>query len=56
MTKDCRIYTCKTGMAFIAGAFALILTASGAGAKSTTMSGMKLSNDQPIQIESDKLE
>ncbi|MGZ2451131.1 lipopolysaccharide export system protein LptA [Rhizobium ruizarguesonis] len=43
-------------MAFIAGAFALILTASGAGAQSTTMSGMKLSNDQPIQIESDKLE
>ncbi|QND43196.1 LPS ABC transporter substrate-binding protein LptA [Rhizobium leguminosarum bv. viciae] len=37
-------------------AFALILTASGAGAQSTTMSGMKLSNDQPIQIESDKLE
>lgn len=43
-------------MAFIAGAFALILTAPGAGAQSTTMSGMKLSNDQPIQIESDKLE
>ncbi|MGO7215678.1 LptA/OstA family protein [Rhizobium ruizarguesonis] len=56
MTKDCRISTCKTGMAFIAGAFAVILTASGAGAQSTTMSGMKLSNDQPIQIESDKLE
>jgi len=56
MTKDCRISTCKTGIAFIAGAFALILTASGAGAQSTTMSGMKLSNDQPIQIESDKLE
>ncbi|MBY5355665.1 LPS ABC transporter substrate-binding protein LptA [Rhizobium leguminosarum] len=56
MTKDCRISTCKTGMAFIAGAFALILTAPGAGAQSTTMSGMKLSNDQPIQIESDKLE
>lgn len=43
-------------MAFIVSAFALILTASGAGAQSTTMSGMKLSNDQPIQIESDKLE
>ncbi|MFS8143821.1 cell division protein DivIVA [Rhizobium sp. R635] len=56
MTKDCRISTCKTGIALIAGAFALILTASGAGAQSTTMSGMKLSNDQPIQIESDKLE
>ncbi|MGO7374235.1 LptA/OstA family protein, partial [Rhizobium ruizarguesonis] len=42
--------------AFIAGAFALILTASGSGAQSTTMSGMKLSNDQPIQIESDNLE
>ncbi|WP_210066783.1 LptA/OstA family protein [Rhizobium leguminosarum] len=56
MTKDCRISTCKTGMASVAGAFALILTASGAGAQSTTMSGMKLSNDQPIQIESDKLE
>ncbi|AIC25606.1 MULTISPECIES: LptA/OstA family protein [Rhizobium] len=56
MTKDCRISACKTGVAFIAGAFALILTAAGAGAQSTTMSGMKLSNDQPIQIESDKLE
>ncbi|WP_245270542.1 LptA/OstA family protein [Rhizobium sp. Pop5] len=33
-----------------------MLTASSAGAQSTTMSGMKLSNDQPIQIESDKLE
>ncbi|MBB3645369.1 lipopolysaccharide export system protein LptA [Rhizobium leguminosarum] len=44
-------------MAFIAGAFALVLTASGAGAQqAATMSGMKLSNDQPIQIESDKLE
>ncbi|ANP88124.1 LptA/OstA family protein [Rhizobium leguminosarum] len=58
MTKDCRISTCKTGLAFIAGAFALILTASGAGAQqaTATMPGMKLSNDQPIQIESDKLE
>ena len=57
MTKDCRISTCKTGLAFIAGAFALVLTASGAGAQqAATMSGMKLSNDQPIQIESDKLE
>lgn len=45
-------------MAFIAGAFALILTATGAGAQqaTATMPGMKLSNDQPIQIESDKLE
>ncbi|RUM27481.1 LPS ABC transporter substrate-binding protein LptA [Rhizobium vallis] len=58
MTKDCRISTCKTGIAFIAGAFALILTASGVGAQqaTATMPGMKLSNDQPIQIESDKLE
>ena len=58
MTKDCRISTCKTGIALIAGAFALILTASGAGAQQATasMPGMKLSNDQPIQIESDKLE
>ncbi|ANL38887.1 LptA/OstA family protein [Rhizobium phaseoli] len=57
MTKDCRISACKTGVAFIAGAFALILTVSGAAAQqATTMSGMKLSNDQPIQIESDKLE
>ncbi|WP_064681349.1 LptA/OstA family protein [Rhizobium bangladeshense] len=58
MTKDCRISACKTGVAFIAGAFALILMASGAGAQQATasMSGMKLSNDQPIQIESDKLE
>jgi len=44
-------------MAFAAAAFALILTASGASAQqAATMSGMKLSNDQPIQIESDKLE
>ncbi|MBB2755168.1 UNVERIFIED_ORG: lipopolysaccharide export system protein LptA [Rhizobium aethiopicum] len=44
-------------MAFIAGALALILMAPGAGAQqAATMSGMKLSNDQPIQIESDKLE
>jgi lipopolysaccharide export system protein LptA len=57
MTKDCHISTCKTGLAFIAGAFALVLTAAGAGAQqAATMSGMKLSNDQPIQIESDKLE
>ncbi|OHV26813.1 LPS ABC transporter substrate-binding protein LptA [Rhizobium sp. RMa-01] len=57
MTKDCRFSTCKTGMAFIAGALALILMAPGAGAQqAATMSGMKLSNDQPIQIESDKLE
>jgi lipopolysaccharide export system protein LptA len=57
MTKDCRISTPKTGIKFITGAFALILMASGAVAQqSATMPGMKLSNDQPIQIESDKLE
>ena len=57
MTKDCRSSTFKTGLAFITGAFALILMASGAVAQqSATMPGMKLSNDQPIQIESDKLE
>lgn len=56
MTKDCRISTRKTGVAFITGALALVLSVAGAAAQSTTMPGMKLSSDQPIQIESDKLE
>jgi lipopolysaccharide export system protein LptA len=56
MTKDCRISTCKTGVAFITGALAFVLSVAGAAAQSTTMPGMKLSSDQPIQIESNKLE
>ncbi len=56
MTKDCRISTRKTGVAFITGALALVLSVAGAAAQSTTMPGMKLSSDQPIQIESNKLE
>ncbi len=56
MTKDRRISTCKTGVAFITGALAFVLSVAGAAAQSTTMPGMKLSSDQPIQIESNKLE
>ncbi|WP_454847986.1 LptA/OstA family protein [Rhizobium binxianense] len=56
MTKDCRISTSRTGAALVAGAFAFMMMAAGAAAQSTTMEGMKLSNDKPIQIESDKLE
>jgi len=56
MTKDCRISTRKTGVAFITGALAFVLSVAGAAAQSTTMPGMKLSSDQPIQIESNKLE
>ncbi|MBB3656030.1 lipopolysaccharide export system protein LptA [Rhizobium sp. BK650] len=56
MTKDCRSSTRKTGVAFITGALAFVLSVAGATAQSTTMPGMKLSSDQPIQIESDKLE
>lgn len=58
MTKDCRISISRTGAALVAGAFALIMMSAAAGAQqtSTTMGGMTLSNDKPIQIESDKLE
>jgi lipopolysaccharide export system protein LptA len=56
MTKDCRISTSRTAAALVAGAFAFMTMAAGAAAQSTTMEGMKLSNDKPIQIESDKLE
>ncbi|MGR9169821.1 LptA/OstA family protein [Rhizobium sp. KDH_Rht_773_N] len=56
MTKDCRISTRKNGVAFITGALAFVLSVAGAAAQSTTMPGMKLSSDQPIQIESNKLE
>jgi lipopolysaccharide export system protein LptA len=62
MTNDCRnsIFNFslrKTGLACAVGAVAL-LTAASAGAQATTskMPGMALSQDQPIQIESDKLE
>lgn len=57
MTKDSNISIRKTGLACVTGLFALVLMATGASAQSTLMQGkMKLSNDQPIQIESDKLE
>lgn len=58
MTNDCRISTRKTGAVFFNGALALMLLAGGALAQATTsqMSGLKLSQDEPIQIESDKLE
>lgn len=63
MTKDCRISAPlsglrKTAFAGIVGTLAL-LAASAAGAQQSTtsqMPGLKLSKDQPIQIESDKLE
>ncbi|MDM9626177.1 LptA/OstA family protein [Rhizobium sp. S152] len=58
MTNDCRISTRKTGAVFFNGALALMLLAGGALAQATTsqMNGLKLSQDEPIQIESDKLE
>jgi lipopolysaccharide export system protein LptA len=58
MTNDCRISTRKAGAVFFNGALALLLLAGGALAQATTsqMSGLKLNKDEPIQIESDKLE
>jgi lipopolysaccharide export system protein LptA len=58
MPNDCRISTRKTGAVFFNGAFALLLLAGAALAQATTsqMSGLKLNKDEPIQIESDKLE
>jgi len=46
------------GMKLAAAAFALLLAgpALAQSSATSTMSGLKLSNDQPIQIESDKLE
>lgn len=58
MANDCRISTRKTGIAFTNAALALLLLAGSAMAQATTsqMNGLKLNKDQPIQIESDKLE
>ncbi|OCJ17476.1 cell division protein DivIVA [Rhizobium sp. AC44/96] len=58
MTNDCRISARKPGAVFFNGALALLLLAGGAFAQATTsqMSGLKLNKDEPIQIESDKLE
>ena len=58
MTNDCRISTRKAGAVFFSGAVALLLLAGGALAQATTsqMDGLKLNSDEPIQIESDKLE
>jgi lipopolysaccharide export system protein LptA len=58
MANDCRISTRKTGAVVFNGALALLLLAGAALAQATTsqMSGLKLNRDEPIQIESDKLE
>lgn len=58
MTKDCRILIRKSGAALAASGIAVCLLAFSAAAQtqSSTMDGLKLSNDKPIQIESDKLE
>jgi lipopolysaccharide export system protein LptA len=58
MANDCRISTRKAGAVFTNGALALLLLAGAAMAQATTsqMSGLQLNRDQPIQIESDKLE
>jgi lipopolysaccharide export system protein LptA len=58
MANDCRISTRKSGAVFMNGALALLLLAGAATAQATTsqMSGLQLNKDQPIQIESDKLE
>ncbi len=57
MTNIGRLLIRNTGAALLAGAVALCLSVT-AQAQSTNskMEGLKLSNDQPIQIESDKLE
>ncbi|QFY62219.1 LPS ABC transporter substrate-binding protein LptA [Rhizobium grahamii] len=58
MANYCRISTRKSGAVFFNGALALMLLAGGALAQATTsqMNGLKLNRDEPIQIESDKLE
>jgi lipopolysaccharide export system protein LptA len=58
MTKVRRISTRKAGAVFFGGALAFLLMAGAAGAQATTskMDGLKLNSDEPIQIESDKLE
>lgn len=58
MTKDCHSPIRKLGAAATGGAFALLMIAGAAFAQATTsqMDGLKLDKNEPIQIESDKLE
>ncbi|MBO9097076.1 MULTISPECIES: LptA/OstA family protein [Rhizobium] len=63
MTNDCRMHFSNTGLrqAALAGAIGIfaLMTAVGASAQQSTttkMTGLNLNKDQPIQIESDKLE
>lgn len=63
MTNDCRMHFSNSGLrhAALAGAVGILalLAAAGAGAQQSTttkMTGLNLNKDQPIQIESDKLE
>ena len=58
MTKDCHSPIRKLGAAATGGALALLMIAGAAFAQATTsqMDGLKLDKNEPIQIESDKLE
>ncbi|WP_092583835.1 LptA/OstA family protein [Rhizobium mongolense] len=58
MTKDCHFSLRKSGVTLGASALGLLLMAGAAFAQATTsqMDGLKLDSNQPIQIESDKLE
>lgn len=57
MTNIGRLLIRNTGAALMAGAVALSLTVTAQAQETKSkMEGLKLSNDQPIQIESDKLE
>ena len=58
MTKDCHSSIRKSGLTLSGCALALLVTAGAAFAQATTsqMNGLKLDSNQPIQIESDKLE
>lgn len=58
MTIDCHFSLRKSGVALGGSALGLLLMAGAAFAQATTsqMDGLKLDSNQPIQIESDKLE
>ncbi|TCU26606.1 lipopolysaccharide export system protein LptA [Rhizobium azibense] len=58
MTIDCHFSLRKSGITLGGSALALLLMAGAALAQATTsqMDGLKLDSNQPIQIESDKLE
>ncbi|APO73291.1 organic solvent tolerance OstA-like protein [Rhizobium etli 8C-3] len=58
MTTDCHFSLRKSGITLGGSALALLLMAGAALAQATTsqMDGLKLDSNQPIQIESDKLE